>query len=181
MIESFTAAAGAVAVQPADLDAGGARRWAEAQEDFGTEPDDDVHDVWSCHHTFRTVRGNGEDVTIKSDTVLECNRCFCKLKVCASPTRYCKSTDVSVQASGQVNMGIYGPIAKPKPKLVSRQLPSSNMTKPPASNMPADTPQPLKVAKLREHEKAFDCTDCNILLCGECKKKVVKRLEERED
>ncbi|KAK6441944.1 hypothetical protein LTR95_001832 [Oleoguttula sp. CCFEE 5521] len=59
-----------------NLDAGGARRWTGAEEDFGEEPDDSLHtQVWSCIHNFALFDPKPDGYYHGDLTLMECNRC----------------------------------------------------------------------------------------------------------
>nr|OQO27782.1 hypothetical protein B0A51_05840 [Rachicladosporium sp. CCFEE 5018] len=59
-----------------NLDAGGARRWAGAEEDFGEEPDDSLHtQVWSCIHNFALFDPKPDGYYHGDTKLMECNRC----------------------------------------------------------------------------------------------------------
>lgn len=67
---------------PANLDGGGARRWADPVYDFGEEPEEESPhmQVWSCKHKFSHYRVLKEDTFDRGDYLnMECNRCFSKV------------------------------------------------------------------------------------------------------
>ncbi|KAG8628134.1 hypothetical protein KVT40_004007 [Elsinoe batatas] len=66
--------------QPADLDAGGGRRW-EGFAEFGDEPNEPMSSVWTCHHHFKHVTPRSDNWTVKLGSVVECNRCFKKMEI----------------------------------------------------------------------------------------------------
>lgn len=61
-----------------NLDAGGDRRWAETDYDFGEEPEEEPYSqIWSCHHTFKAYEAPLDDGFNRGDLDrMECNRCF---------------------------------------------------------------------------------------------------------
>ncbi|KAK0799489.1 hypothetical protein LTR02_007833 [Friedmanniomyces endolithicus] len=67
---------------PVDLDAGGARRWAEADEDFGEEPEEHRFQVWSCLHNFVAFAAAEDEHDHGDLAKMECNRCFAHVDVC---------------------------------------------------------------------------------------------------
>ena len=66
-----------------NLDAGGARLWADAGIDFGNEPEEDgVDQIWSCPHSLRPYSRptREDDVNVGDMSKMECNKCFCKVR-----------------------------------------------------------------------------------------------------
>lgn len=69
---------------PVNLDAGGPRRWAETNYDFGEEPDDEggANQIWSCEHNFKSYAAPPDDGINRGDlNKMECNRCFIRVNV----------------------------------------------------------------------------------------------------
>lgn len=66
---------------PSNLDAGGAARWEQSGQDFGSEPDEEsVAQIWSCHHHFEKFREPEDGLNHGNLDYLECNRCFRHIK-----------------------------------------------------------------------------------------------------
>ncbi|TKA30531.1 hypothetical protein B0A54_15825 [Friedmanniomyces endolithicus] len=81
-----------------DLDAGGARRWAGADEDFGDEPDEHKYQLWSCPHTFVTFTAPDDGYDHGDLDRMECNKCY--NHVHTHPTK-ASASDIGVKLSMQ--------------------------------------------------------------------------------
>ena len=54
--------------------------WAEADLDFGEEPEDhEQQQVWSCHHSFEVFKPTDDGYNHGDLNRMECNRCFEKV------------------------------------------------------------------------------------------------------
>jgi len=63
-----------------NLDAGGARRWAETELDFGEEPEEETYDqIWSCRHRLEEFQVVMDGFDHGDLGKMECNRCFTKV------------------------------------------------------------------------------------------------------
>ncbi|KAK0313020.1 hypothetical protein LTR01_002684 [Friedmanniomyces endolithicus] len=68
-----------------DLDAGGARRWAQAPEDFGEEPEEHSYQLWSCPHNFKAFVARDDGYEHGDLGRVECNLCFRRVRVPVFP------------------------------------------------------------------------------------------------
>ena len=176
---SDTASGNASALHTMDLDAGGARRWAEADEDFGEEPSDDVHDAWSCNHNLKLIRDDGSDVNIKTDTIMECNRCFAKVTPSRNKPVKGKERGTAESRSELKSKGQLEQAAQASKPGHSGNDSSGNKSGERNSILAYYAPITLSARSDRrsEQDRAWGCTLCNILYCGVCKAK----LEEWND
>ena len=125
-----------------NLDAGGLRRWAEENVDFGEEPEDEPFaQVWSCHHSFETYKTPPDDGINRGDLDrMECNRCFERVEAVRPPSK----------------------IMPPK----KRRRP---ITQAGRKDLATVLDEVLVVG---ETERAgWECTKCRVLVCVSCKNK----------
>ncbi|TKA80642.1 hypothetical protein B0A55_01857 [Friedmanniomyces simplex] len=81
-----------------NLDAGGARRWAESGQDFGDEPEEDAgHQIWSCPHSFDPFTAPRDEHNHGDLSRMECNRCFARVRVTYPVRGILASTKMSIQ------------------------------------------------------------------------------------
>lgn len=126
---------------PADLDAGGARRWGNGDRDFGDEPEEEPHvQIWACKHKFSQFRITKEDGFNRGDYLsMECNRCFEKV----TPRKPSMSSrTLRLRVSDSTSASSFG-------KWV-RSLDKSGEAK---------------------GETAWECARCRMVTCEACKKK----------
>lgn len=136
-----------------NLDAGGSRRWGEADVDFGHEPDDDgIAQIWSCPHYFDVYRPKNDDYDHGDETRMECNRCF--VKVLPAPK-------MQVPTSTK--------------KRRFRGFDSAKILVTPFKT-PSATPTPIAISEQTAHE----CRECRLVVCEGCRKKHHAREKARD-
>ncbi|KAK4541427.1 hypothetical protein LTR36_008028 [Oleoguttula mirabilis] len=133
-----------------NLDAGGGRRWGEAELDFGEEPEDEgVAQIWSCTHEFRMYYPKDDGLDHGDETKMECNRCFETVLPAKVPKRQ-------------------PPKMPPHSKKPARgSLLASTMSV-------AQTGFPLTDGKETDVEnasQAWECCDCRLVVCMACRDK----------
>ncbi|KAK5173784.1 uncharacterized protein LTR77_002465 [Saxophila tyrrhenica] len=139
-----------------NLDAGGGRRWAQRDLDFGDEPEDDgVAQVWSCRHDFEPYKSPPEDGFNCGDlTRMECNRCFERVELRKEPPK-----------KGPNNM---------KKRKVLAIRPGRLEAVPEGRS---ESQEDAVDAPGLENE-AHECKRCRVVVCVGCR---VKYIEERDD
>ncbi|KAK3067480.1 hypothetical protein LTR53_015631 [Teratosphaeriaceae sp. CCFEE 6253] len=81
-----------------NLDAGGDRRWAQTDDDFGEEPEEDGFDqVWSCRHQFMTFEPRIDAYNRGDLSRMECNKCFERV-IAERGQPYAGSQDATAQS-----------------------------------------------------------------------------------
>ena len=154
-----------------DLDGGGDRVWAERDLDLNEEPTEDYrHQVWNCNHKFKRVRIGGDfPLVVNWHTILECNRCFTKLKPYASPV---KTTSASGSGSRQANTQTPAPTRSQLRGQESNTRLNAHVS-PAFSTMPSARPRSGSLARSASNrapaEAVYGCVLCNVLYCGTCK------------
>ncbi|KAK3109877.1 hypothetical protein LTR53_016413 [Teratosphaeriaceae sp. CCFEE 6253] len=93
-----------------NLDAGGDRRWAQTDDDFGEEPEEDGFDqVWSCRHQFTTFEPRADAYDRGDLSRMECNKCFERVRpgapITAAPAAKSDS-DTVMEAEKPVMMNV---------------------------------------------------------------------------
>ena len=129
-----------------NLDAGGARRWAETDYDFGSEPEDEPYaQVWSCRHTFKAYRAPMSDGFDRGNLDrMECNRCFGQVQ----PLKAINESQVSEKS-----------IDKIRARVSARSKKGRAKTQP-----PSDT-------NVIDDQTALECCHCRLLVCSKCRDK----------
>ena len=125
-----------------NLDAGGGRRWADGNLDFGEEPEEtSFSQIWSCEHKFQSYEIPPEDEFNRGDhDRMECNRCFAKVE------------------------GKNLPSTAKTPK--KRLKPFSQKSRKESSSATESSPKSF----LAEME-AWECSRCHVLVCVRCRDK----------
>ena len=133
---------GAVSQIPRNLDAGGSRRWADGDEYFGDDPDEDnMRQIWSCQHAFIPFQRKDDDFNHGDLASMECNRCF---KHVEPPQQRIPTP----------------PSPKKKPK--RRKLDFSASKGRVDGNGNGESPAPAV-------NSALECASCYLLVCEKCR------------
>ena len=126
---------------PVNLDAGGNRRWAEADYDFGEEPEDEgVAQVWSCKHNFKLYTAPPDDGINRGNLdEMECNRCLFQVIP--------RKEEVKPPSSKKRKKNTQSQGSKADPILIKEE-----------------TPSPVVEVKM-----AWECGRCKLVVCAKCK------------
>ena len=167
---SLSHATGNAPIVPENLDAGGARRWADTEMDFGSEPEDELWvlvdtdtttkddrltecrrytQIWSCKHRFQPYELPNDDCNHGDLSRMECNICFEKV-----------TAKLSVRLA----------TTRPTPRQKRRPFAALHVQDGSDLLDPKDSVASDTIGEERETQ-ALECRLCRFVVCRRCRQK----------
>ncbi|KAK5708171.1 hypothetical protein LTR97_000711 [Elasticomyces elasticus] len=132
--------------RPVNLDAGGARRWADVEEDFGEEPEEGgSNQIWSCSHEFAPFMLADDTFNHGDVSKMECNKCF----VHVTPTQ---------------------PVKAPRKTMKLKR--KRTTMKAPTTSQQSTTKTETVTAVTQSTDSATECRYCRLVVCQACQGKL---------